>query len=106
MVLAGWGPDYDDPLTFADLFASWNQNNRGRYANPALDDWVAIAQSSQDARERMDAFGEIQKILIDDAVIIPNYERGSTYVTHPQMKGMVRRAVGPDPDFTNAYIEK
>ena len=29
MVLAGWGPDYDDPLTFGDLFASWNLNNRG-----------------------------------------------------------------------------
>ncbi|HAO55339.1 MAG TPA: hypothetical protein DCR03_06995, partial [Gammaproteobacteria bacterium] len=23
LVLAGWGPDYDDPLTFGDLFASW-----------------------------------------------------------------------------------
>ena len=22
MVLAGWGPDYNDPLTFGDLYAS------------------------------------------------------------------------------------
>ena len=29
MVLAGWGPDYDDLMTFGDLFASWNLNNRG-----------------------------------------------------------------------------
>ena len=28
MVMAGWGPDYDDPLTFGDLFATWNLNNR------------------------------------------------------------------------------
>jgi oligopeptide transport system substrate-binding protein len=104
MVLAGWGPDYDDPLTFADLFASFNLNNRGRYNNPELDEWVRVAQTSQEVQERMDAFGEIQQILFDDAVIIPNYERGITYVTHPQMRGMVRRAVGPDPDFTNAYI--
>lgn len=104
MVLAGWGPDYDDPLTFADLFASWNLNNRGRYANEEMDAWIRVAQSSQDIRERMDAFGEIQQILFDQAVIIPNYERGTTYVTHPDMRGMVRRAVGPDPDFTNAYI--
>jgi len=104
LVLAGWGPDYDDPLTFADLFASFNLNNRGRYENPEFDKWVRVAQSSQDVQERMDAFGEIQQILFDDVVIIPNYERGITYVTHPQMRGMVRRAVGPDPDFTNAYI--
>jgi oligopeptide transport system substrate-binding protein len=106
MVLAGWGPDYDDPLTFGDLFASWNLNNRGRYSNPELDKWVRVAQNEQDTNARMDAFGEIQRILIDDAVILPNYERGVTFVTHPQMKGMVRRAVGPDPDFTNVWIEE
>ncbi len=104
MVLAGWGPDYDDPLTFGDLFASWNLNNRGNYRNPELDKWVRVAQNEQDTKTRMDAFGEIQRILIEDAVILPNYERGVTYVTHPQMKGMVRRAVGPDPDFSNAWI--
>lgn len=106
LVLAGWGPDYDDPLTFGDLFASWNLNNRGRYMNPELDRWVRVAQNEQDVKTRMDAFGEIQRILIDDAVILPNYERGITFVTHPQMKGMVRRAVGPDPDFSNAWIEE
>lgn len=106
MVLAGWGPDYDDPLTFGDLFASWNRNNRGQYKNPELDKWVRVAQNEQDTQTRMDAFGEIQRILIDDAVILPNYERGVTYVTQPQMKGMVRRAVGPDPDFSNAWIEE
>ncbi|MGE0622364.1 MAG: peptide ABC transporter substrate-binding protein [Pseudomonadales bacterium] len=104
LVLAGWGPDYDDPLTFGDLFASWNLNNRGRYINPELDRWVRVAQDERDVQKRMDAFGEIQRIVIDDAVILPGYERGITYVTHPRMQGMVRRAVGPDPDFTNAWI--
>ena len=106
LVLAGWGPDYDDPLTFGDLFASWNLNNRGNYRNPELDRWVRVAQNEQDKQTRMDAFGEIQRIIVDDAVILPSYERGVTYVTHPQMKGMVRRAVGPDPDFSNVWIEE
>lgn len=105
MVLAGWGPDYADPLTFGDLFASWNQNNRGRYANPVLDEWVAVAQSSLDPQERMRAFAAIQQILHDDVVILMNYERGSVYVRDPRLKGVVRRAVGTDPDFTNAWIE-
>jgi len=37
MVAAGWGPDYSDPLTYGDLYASWNGSNRGKYNNPALD---------------------------------------------------------------------
>ena len=104
MVLAGWGPDYDDPLTFGDLFASWNLNNRGRYNNPELDRQVRIAQNEIDPRTRMEAFAEIQRIMIEDVVILPGYERGLVYVSDPRLKGMVRRQAGADPDFTNAYI--
>ena len=105
LVMAGWGPDYDDPMTFADLFASWNENNRGRYSNPALDEAVDVARSSSDTATRMDAMAKVQQILYDDAVIVVNYERGSVYVSHPRLKGIVRRAVGTDPDYTGAWIE-
>ena len=105
MVAAGWGPDYDDPLTFGDLFSSWNKNNRGMYSNPELDRYVRIAQSSLDPKARMDAFGAIQKIIQDDVVIIPSYERGLVYVRNPRLNGIVRRVVGADPDYINAYIE-
>ena len=104
MVAAGWGPDYDDPMTFADLFTSWNENNRGRYANPALDAAVDVARSSTDAQVRMDAMAKVQDIIYDDAVILAQYERGSVYVSHPRVRGLVRRAVGTDPDYTNAWI--
>jgi oligopeptide transport system substrate-binding protein len=105
IVAAGWGPDYDDALTFGDLFASWNLNNRGRYSNPELDRQVRIAQAALDPKERMDAFGEIQRILYEDAVIIPNYERGYAYVVDPRLKNFRRRSIGPEVDFNYAYID-
>jgi oligopeptide transport system substrate-binding protein len=106
MVAAGWGPDFADPLTYGDLYASWNGNNRGKYSNPELDRQVRIAQSSLDQKTRMDAFGEIQRIMIEDAVHLPNYERGNVYVRVPALKGVVNRAVGTDPDYTQAYLER
>ncbi len=105
MVLAGWCPDYDDPLTFGDLFASWNKNNRGEYKNPELDQWVRIAQNSLEPQTRMSAFSEIQKIIHLEAVILPTYETGSVYVRDPRLKGVVKRAVGMDSDYSNAYID-
>lgn len=105
MVLAGWGPDYNDPLTFGDLFASWNLNNRGRYANDELDHWIRRAQEELDPHLRMEAFGEIQRIVDEDVVVIPTYERAQLYVIHPRLKGVVRRQISPDPDFTRAWIE-
>jgi len=104
MVLAGWGPDFTDPITFGDLFSSWNTNNRGGYSNPELDRQVRIAQDSLDPQVRMAAFGAIQQILFDDVAIIPEYERGFVYVVDPRLQGLVRRIAGTDPDFTHAWI--
>lgn len=104
LVAAGWGPDYDDPLTFADLFTSWNKNNRGLYANPELDRQVRVAENSRDATVRMQAFAEVQRIIYEDTVIIPTYERGRVMVVHPQLRGVVRRVVGTNPDYSGAWI--
>lgn len=106
MVAAGWGPDFDDIMTFGNLFASWNLNNRGRYSDPQYDHWVEVAMNSTDARVRMDAMGKLQQILFDQAVILPEYEQGVIYLVHPRLKGMVRRVVGADPDFTYAHVIK
>ena len=104
MVMSGWGPDFDDALTFGDLFASWNLQNRGRYSNPDLDAQVRIAQGSIDTQVRMDAFGEIQRLLIEDAVIIPDYERGRVFVADKRLQDIGRRAIGPDPDFSRVWL--
>lgn len=106
IVAAGWGPDYHDVMTFGDLFASWNLNNRGRYANEEVDRHVAIAQSSSDPVERMEAMDRVQQLLHEDVAILVQYERGSVYVSDDRVKGVTRRAVGLDPDYTRAYITR
>jgi len=106
MVLSGWGPDYDDPLTYGDLFMSVNLNNRGRYSSDTYDHWVSVAQSTVDVKQRMQAFGKLQDILFEDVVIIPMYERGKVYVQHPKLKRVIRRAVGGDPNFNYAVIKE
>ncbi|MDZ7684258.1 MAG: peptide ABC transporter substrate-binding protein [Gammaproteobacteria bacterium] len=104
MVGAGWGPDFDDVMTFGDLFASWNLNNRGRYSNPAYDKQVRIAMNSADPEVRMDAMCKAQEILLEDAAVLPQYEQGVIYLIHPKLRGVVRRVVGADPDFTYARV--
>jgi len=104
IVAAGWGPDFDDVMTFGDLLTSWNLNNRGRYNNPAYDEQVRIAMNSANPAVRMDAMGKVQQIVFDDAVILPQYEQGVIYLLHPALRGVVRRVVGADPDYTYAQV--
>ncbi|MBL4819501.1 MAG: peptide ABC transporter substrate-binding protein [Gammaproteobacteria bacterium] len=105
IVAAGWGPDYDDALTYGDLFASWNLNNRGLYSNPEFDQNVRIGQSSMDQQKRMDAFAEIQRIIYEDVVIIPAYERGLSFVVDSRLKNFKRRSIGAPVVFNYAYID-
>ena len=105
IVVAAWGPDYDDIMTFGDLFASWNDNNRGRYNNPDYDRWVRIAQQSSDSQTRFKAMAKIQRIVVEDVPILPTYENGMLYVQHPRLKGVRRAIFGGDPVFKYAWIE-
>lgn len=104
MVAAGWGPDFDDIMTFGDLYTSWNLNNRGRYNNPEYDRVIRIAMDSTDPKTRMDAMGQAQQILFDDAALLPQYEQSVVYLMNPRLKGFVRRVIGPDPDYTRARV--
>ena len=103
--LGGWSPDYFDALTYAELFASWNLNNRGRYVSAEMDALVRLGQTSLNPQERMDAFGEIQRLAYEDVAMIPVYERGWSFVVDPRLKGFKRRVVGPEVDYKYAYIE-
>ena len=106
MVLAGWGPDYDDPLTFGDLFHSMNANNYGQYDNPEYDARVQTAQTELNPEIRMEAFNELQQIVYDDVVIVPHFERSLIYVQHPRLEGVVRRVVGTSPDYRDAWLAR
>ena len=106
VVLSGWGPDYNDVLTYGDLFSSWNLQNRGRYSSQKMDALIRIAQSELDPQKRMDAFGDIQHLLYEDVVILPMYERGFSFVVDPRLKDFRRRSVGPEVDYNYAYIDQ
>lgn len=106
IVLSSWYPDFDDIVTYADLMASWNPNNRGNYVNAEYDKWFRVLQGSVDTRQRMDAAAHLQQIIIDDVPLLPMAETGSTYVQHPKLKGVIRRVLGQDPDYTFARVVK
>lgn len=106
VVSAGWGPDYADPMTFADLYASWNENNRGRWRNDRYDALIRRAQGTTEPRTRMDAMAEAERILLDEVAILPTSEGGAVYTRSARLSGVVRHMVGTDPDYTRARIER
>jgi oligopeptide transport system substrate-binding protein len=102
--LASWYPDYDDVVTYADLMASYNDNNAGRYRSPTYDETLAQLMNSADPLTRMKAADELQKIIQAEVPVLPMAETGSAYLQHPKLRGVVRRVLGADPDYRFARV--
>jgi oligopeptide transport system substrate-binding protein len=105
IVDAGWGPDFADPMTYAELFASWNDNNRGKYKSARYDELIRKAQSTGDQQVRMDAMAEAERVALEDVVVVLTQERVIIYAHQPRVSGIVRHVVGPDPDFNWTTLE-
>ena len=104
LALQNWGPDFDDPVTFAELLASWNPINRGQYRSAGYDRWLGVALGSNEPAQRLAAFDELQRLVRDDAPLIPVYENARLYVQHPALQGVVRAPFFGDPNLRHARI--
>jgi oligopeptide transport system substrate-binding protein len=104
LLLSSWYPDFDDIMTYADLLATGNPNNRGGYSSPEYDRYLDIVKGALSEKERMDAAGQLQRIIQNEAMVLPMAETGSAYVQHARLKGVVRRVLGADPDYTYARV--
>lgn len=105
IAMAGWVPDFDDAITFGDLLASWNENNRGRYNNPNYDALVRAANATGDQSKRMPLFAQMQQMIIEDVPVLPTFESAEMYAINPQLRGVTRALFGGDLDFRHAYVE-
>src|SRR5215218_439360 len=64
-----WIADYDDPMTFLDLFESsspYNLEIAGGYKNERYDMLISGAKKETDVGKRMDMLLEAEKILVED----------------------------------------
>ena len=100
---AGWGGDYNDPLTFMDLFVTGSGNNDAFWSNAKYDAAIKTALSGNET-ERIDAMIEAEKILAEELPIYPIYYNARNFVERSYVKGIARFPVGVDDEYKWAYI--
>lgn len=104
VVFAGWGPDYNDPMTYLDMFETGNGNNHTSYSSAEYDALLASARTTLDNKARYEIYIKMEKLLLKDLPIAPVYFRIRDYVTVDELKGVYRSAF-QDVLFTYAYVE-
>jgi oligopeptide transport system substrate-binding protein len=99
ILMSGWGPDYQDPMTFMDLWTTDSQQNHMSYSNSKVDDLIKQASTTlaTDPAKRWKALQDAEKIVLnDDAAIAPMYQRSANLLINGKVKGYVTHAIGPD----------
>lgn len=99
IVFAGWAADYNDPMTYLDMWLTGGGNNDAQYSSAAYDALIAKAKAEPKANLRMGHLVQAEKLLMTDMPIAPIYFSFSSWTKQANVSGVVRRAVGPDPDL-------
>ena len=82
---AGWIGDYVDPNTFLEMWKTGGGNNQTGWSSKRFDSLMDRAARLLDAKDRMRAMQDAERILLDDGPVLPLF----TYVN----KGMLSRKV-------------
>ena len=90
----GWLADYPDPDNFANLMASYSENNHTGWKNKKYDDMVGRAISMTDKEARRKVYSDAQKMLTEDEVpAMPIYSMVSQVLLNNRVKGLKENAM-------------
>lgn len=106
MSYAGWGADYPDPLTFLETFVTDAQYSaKVDYSNADFDKLVKEAKEAKTVEESWAKYKDAEKLFLDDAFLIPIYQRGDSVVQRDYVKDIVEHSYGADFTYKWASAE-
>ncbi|KUO73905.1 MAG: ABC transporter substrate-binding protein [Clostridia bacterium BRH_c25] len=106
MVVSAWGADYNDPMTYLDLWAAPAKPFRGNFSNERYDQLITGAKAEVDSAKRMDMLLEAERILMDEeAILAPLYYQGNAFACKEHVEGLVYHPYGVTWDFKWAAVK-
>ena len=96
MSVTGWGPDYNDPNTFLDLWVTDGGNNQTGFSNERYDELIDLAAKETDLEKRESYFIECEQIIADQLPIGPAFWRAPSYACSDKIKGGMHRSTFQD----------
>ena len=90
----GWLGDYNDPISFLDMWTTDSGNNDAQWSNKDYDELIAKIKSSSDREERMKLMHEAEDILFEEYVLAPVYYYVDIYLKSPKLEGFYASPLG------------
>ena len=104
--LSGWGADYNDPMSFLDIWVSNGGNNHTGYADAKYDELLASVYKEKDQDKITEIYKELEtKLVNEDAVISPVYYTDKYSFYQNYVKDIQFTSFGSVYEFKHAYIQ-
>ena len=85
----GWIADYNDPISFLDMWLTGGGNNDAQYSNEEYDSLIKEAKTTTDVKERMELLHKAEdKIIGEDNALAPLYFYTQKYMLADGIEGM------------------
>jgi oligopeptide transport system substrate-binding protein len=101
----GWIGDYDDPMTFMDLYLSDSPFNNSFFENEEYDRLIKEAQTTSDLELRMQNMLKAERILIEEAGTVPTHFQVWAGLQQSYLKGYAPHSFGGN-DWKYTRIEE
>jgi len=103
---AGWGADYNDPMTYLDMYTTTSGNNDIGFSNKEYDKLIADALKEPNSKKRMELMAKAEQLLFEQEMpIVPLYYYTSVWQQNEKVKNVIIDFAG-NMDYTRGYIEK
>lgn len=104
---AGWGGDYNSPLTFLDLFTKGNGSNNGGYDNEEVNKLIDELKNVGDYEKRVEIFKKVEEIeVVKDPAMAPLYYQDQNSFQKNFVEGLQTSKFGGKYQLRWAYIKK
>lgn len=90
----GMNGDYNDPMTFLDIWTSDSTQNNTNWKNPKYDEAIKTAKASNDQKVRMSAMHEAERIFMEDMPAMPVYYNVTVLLENPKVRGHIMDTLG------------
>ncbi|SCH63730.1 peptide ABC transporter substrate-binding protein [Romboutsia sp. 1001713B170207_170306_H8] len=90
----GWLADYNDPISFLDMWVTDGGNNDAQWSNADYDKLINEVKASTDNNERYEKMHEAEKILGEESPIIPLYYYTDLMLVSDKLEGFYTSPLG------------
>lgn len=105
IVQLGWGADFDDPISFLDMWDSKSGNNYVAFNNAKYDEILKKLDGEGDIAKRAELYKELETILIkEEAGIAPIFYKDRRSFIHNYVKDFQMPLFGTTYEWRWAYI--